>query len=205
MDILHTEKNRILIRKISSILLLCLGLLGSITVSSHADGGNAGWIDTKADPVSHEEAVKRLSGRIQEPIHRTPFKASALRTTGPLSAEPATDPASLLADLAHGLQNDPALIFDYVHNHIDYVPYFGALKGAALTMLDGSGNDFDQAALMVALLRHAGYPARFVYGAMSIPYEDLANWVGVDNNPALIRKALASGGIPGSAQEGALS
>ncbi len=35
--------------------------------------------------------------------------------------------------------------------------YFGSKKGAQLTLLEKSGNDFDQAALLVALLRAQGY------------------------------------------------
>lgn len=43
--------------------------------------------------------------------------------------------------LAQGLQNDPKKIFDYVHNNIRYVHYFGSKKGAQVTMLERSGND----------------------------------------------------------------
>jgi hypothetical protein len=59
--------------------------------------------------------------------------------------------------LAQGLQNDPAKIFNYVHDHIRYVHYFGSKKGAQLTLLEKSGNDFDQSALLTALLNAAGY------------------------------------------------
>src|SRR5882724_1773571 len=59
--------------------------------------------------------------------------------------------------LARGLENDPLRIFDYVHDHIKHVFYYGSKKGAQLTLLDRSGNDFDQCALLVALMREAGY------------------------------------------------
>ncbi len=52
---------------------------------------------------------------------------------------------------------DPRRIFNYVHDHIRYVLYFGSKKGAALTLLKKSGNDFDQSALLVVLLRAAGH------------------------------------------------
>ena len=48
-------------------------------------------------------------------------------------------------------------IFDYVHDHIRHVLYFGSKKGAELTLFERSGNDFDQCALLVALLQAAGY------------------------------------------------
>ena len=46
--------------------------------------------------------------------------------------------------LADGLQDDPVQIFNYVHDHIKFVLYFGSKKGAELTLLEKSGNDFDQ-------------------------------------------------------------
>ena len=107
-----------------------------------------------------------------------------------------------IAALARALQHDPKLIYEYVCNHIDYVPYFGSLKGATLTLLELSGNDFDQASLMIALLRASGFTAQYVYGQMTIPsYNagdnyDLQHWLGVDANYSVISRVLASGGIP---------
>ena len=75
--------------------------------------------------------------------------------------------------LADGLQDDPERIFDYVHDHIKFVLYFGSKKGAQLTLLEKSGNDFDQCALLVALLRAAGYTAlQYRFGWMELPYDD---------------------------------
>jgi RHS repeat-associated protein len=87
--------------------------------------------------------------------------------------------------LAHGLGNDPVRIYNYVHDHIRFVLYFGSKKGAQLTLLERSGNDFDQSALLVALLRAAGYTnAAYQFGWMRLPYEnpdqsrrDLRHWL----------------------------
>ena len=38
--------------------------------------------------------------------------------------------------LADGLQDDPVRIFNYVHDHIRFVLYFGSKKGAELTLLE---------------------------------------------------------------------
>src|SRR6266705_977640 len=89
-----------------------------------------------------------------------------------------------IQSLATGLLNDPKLIFDYVHNHIAYVHYFGCKKGATMTLLEGSGNDFDQCALLVALLRQAGYSPSYQFGFQAVPYEsadgqDIKHWFGV--------------------------
>lgn len=93
--------------------------------------------------------------------------------------------------LAQGLQNDPKQIFDYVRNKIRYVHYFGSKKGAQVTLLERSGNDFDQCALLVALLRAAdannpaaSYTVSYEFGCMKIPYQatsgpDLRKWLGL--------------------------
>jgi transglutaminase-like putative cysteine protease len=74
--------------------------------------------------------------------------------TPPAIAEAITPDIQALAD---GFQDDPLRIFNYVHDHIRYELYFGSKKGAEITYLEKSGNDFDQCALLVALLRASGY------------------------------------------------
>lgn len=88
-----------------------------------------------------------------------------------------------IAALARGLENDPKRIFDFVHDHIRYVHYFGSHKGAELTLLERSGNAFDQCALLVALLRAANLTATYQFGTVSFPYastnqQDYQHWVG---------------------------
>jgi RHS repeat-associated protein len=87
--------------------------------------------------------------------------------------------------LADGLQDDPVRIFNYVHDHIRHDLYFGSKKGAELTYLEKSGNDFDQCALLVALLHAAGYTnTAYNFGWMELPYDatdgthnDLHHWL----------------------------
>ena len=85
--------------------------------------------------------------------------------------------------LADGLQDNPLKIFNYVHDHVKFVLYFGSKKGAELTLLEKSGNDFDQCALLVALLRAAGYSPGYAFGLMKLPLDatdgtqnDLRHW-----------------------------
>ena len=66
-------------------------------------------------------------------------------------------------------------IYDFVQKKIEYVHYFGCKKGAALTLLEGSGSDFDQCALLVALLRATGYHPSYQLGCQAIPYESATN------------------------------
>lgn len=88
-----------------------------------------------------------------------------------------------IQELADSLQDNPVKIFNYVHDNIRYVLYFGSKKGAQLTLLEKSGNDFDQCALLVALLQAAGYGnAAYQFGWMGIPYDsgnqnDLHHWL----------------------------
>ena len=89
--------------------------------------------------------------------------------------------------LANGLQDDPLKIYNYVQGNIRYVHYFGSKKGAELTLLEKSGNDFDQSALLVALLRAAGYStAAYQFGWVGVPYQGayggnncLQQWLGL--------------------------
>ena len=96
--------------------------------------------------------------------------------------------------LARALQHDPVLIFDYVHNHIDYVPIYGTLNGATGTLLAGRGTDADQAALFIALMRASGYTANYVTGDVTYPVNTLANWVGTE--AAQAGNVFLNGGIP---------
>ena len=83
----------------------------------------------------------------------------------------ATEITPEIEELARGLMHDPELIFEFVLNNIDYTHYFGCKKGATLTLLERSGNDYDQSALLVALLRASGYTAVFQEGLMAIPVD----------------------------------
>lgn len=111
--------------------------------------------------------------------------------TAPSIAEVVTPRIQALAD---GLQHDPVRIQNYVHDTIRYSIYFGSKKGAELTLLEKSGNDFDQCALLVALLRAAGYTnsqwsnggVGYQFGWQQIPFDnpdgshrDLHHWFGL--------------------------
>ena len=88
-----------------------------------------------------------------------------------------------IQNLAAGLSYDPTKIYEYVRNYIDYEDYFGSKKGAHLTLLEGSGNSFDQSALLVALLRASGHAPQYKYGAALFTYTQLTKWMGLDPTP----------------------
>jgi len=185
-------KNMLRITFITGMVLFSLSVFA---VSINAEIAGPGWHLGTVEPIT--PWTKKLRTSAEPPLAmlkaRDRFRVMALSTSLQI-ARTAVEASAEIVELARGLQHDPKLIFDYVHNHIDYIPYFGSLKGAHLTLLDKSGNDFDQAALLVALLRESGHTAKFVYGKMTIPGEQLTNWLGVDPGWKGVGRVLPSGG-----------
>jgi len=96
------------------------------------------------------------------------------------------------------LGNNPVKIYEWVRNNVEYEPYYGSLKGAQQTLMEKSGNDYDQASLLIALLRAANIPAKYVTGTIEIPIERVMSWFGV-KDPTTAANILATGGIPAKA------
>lgn len=86
-----------------------------------------------------------------------------------------------IVELAASLDHSPLQIYEYVKNHIAYEPYLGSRKGAQETLLAGAGNDYDQASLLIALLRASNIPARYVAGTVLLPATQALNWLGVEH------------------------
>jgi len=97
---------------------------------------------------------------------------------------------------AAALDHNPVKIFNWVHNHIEYIPTYGSIQGAAQTLATLRGNDFDTASLLIALLRASGIPARYVYGTIRVPIGEVENWVGGVTDPNAALNLLGQGGIP---------
>lgn len=77
-------------------------------------------------------------------------------------------------------------IFNWVRKNIDYEHYFGLRKGAALTLLEGAGNDMDSCALLRDLLVAAGLApetVKFGYFANAVDYDVLKGWMGLAEEP----------------------
>jgi len=149
-----------------TLRFLMLGLLATATIGQ-AQNTSPGWFQVQAPTVT-VQANSISSGQSQ-------FHANGLLSaTGVPSAPVAEAITPQIQALAHGLQNDPVRIFDYVHDHIKFVLYFGSKKGAELTLLEKSGNDFDQSALLVALLSAAGFSnnVQYQFGWQEIPFDD---------------------------------
>lgn len=139
-----------------------------------------------APRVAPADARKILAARTLPSSPRTP------RTL----ASSETDATPEIVVLARGLRNDPKLIFDFVHNYIEYVPTYGSVNGATATLLARRGNDWDQTSLFIALMRQAGYTANYKMGDVTYSVSRLANWVGTVNDINVVANVFANGGVP---------
>ncbi len=97
---------------------------------------------------------------------------------------------------AEELDHDPVKIYNWVRNNIEFVPTYGSIQGAQMTLETLQGNAFDTASLLVALLRASDIPSRYVLGTVEIPIEQVMNWAGGFTNPQAALDFMASGGIP---------
>lgn len=78
-------------------------------------------------------------------------------------------------------------IYQWVKDNIKTEWYWGSMKGAEQTLLQKSGNDADQAALLVALLRSSGFPSRYVRGVIGF-FPDMGRarqLLGIESNQEL--------------------
>lgn len=98
-------------------------------------------------------------------------------------------------ELSRSLRNDPDLIYEFVRNGIDTEFQFGLTKGDEGTIVDRSGTAFDQAKLLVDLLRQAGFTARYKFGDIALTPAQLEQWTGFTDARAAC-DFFASGGIP---------
>lgn len=100
-----------------------------------------------------------------------------------------------IVELARALSNDPDKIFDYVRNNIEITWIYGLQKGGLGAITDKAGTAFDQANLMVELLREAGFTATYKAGTITLTGVQFAEWSGVTDAKAACQ-LLSSGGIP---------
>ncbi|MFP2904788.1 transglutaminase-like domain-containing protein [Pyxidicoccus sp. 3LFB2] len=98
--------------------------------------------------------------------------------------------------LAASLGNEPVRIFNWVRNNITFVPTHGSVQGSQLTLDSKRGNAYDTASLLVALLRAANVPARYVTGSVEVPIATAMNWVGGASTPAVAQELFGTGGVP---------
>jgi len=157
--------------------------------------------DTKtSNPILGALPYRKLAYPVQPPVYVPQIipaykSISAGSTADDLQSSPEATLSPVIVELAQSLNWSPVEIYEWVKNNIETEWYWGSMKGAEETLKQGSGNDADQASLLIALLRASGYPARYVRGVIEFFPEDmtkLANLAGVEgpeNIGELFRKA----------------
>ena len=94
------------------------------------------------------------------------------------------------------LEYKPVKIYEWVRNNVEFVPTWGSIQGANMTLLTKQGNAFDTASLLIALLRASGIHARYNTGTITLPIDKVMNWAGGFTDPMAALDFMNSGGIP---------
>lgn len=101
-----------------------------------------------------------------------------------------------ITQLATTLHKNPAEIYKWVYDNIEYIPTYGSIQGSDMTLQTKRGNAFDTSSLLISLLRASGIPARYVYGSIDVNPTILKDWVGGVNNVDAAQNLMGQGGIP---------
>src|SRR4029079_4377579 len=75
-------------------------------------------------------------------------------------------------------------------------PTYGSIQGSGMTLEARSGNPFDTASLLIALLRASNVPARYVVGTVQFPVGKVLTWLGGVASANVAQRTLGVGGIP---------
>jgi len=101
-----------------------------------------------------------------------------------------------IAAKAAELNHNPVQIYNWVRNNVEWLPTWGALQEAEVTLGSQRGNSLDIASLTLALLRASGIPARYVHGTIDVPEDRFRNWAGGFTSIDAAVNYAAGGGIP---------
>jgi len=154
----------------------------------------------KKRPLFGTLPYKKLNYPATEPVY-TPFIIPAYKggnktaTQEDLKDTPEAPLSAEIANFAQSLNWNPVSIYEWVKSNIETEWYRGCMKGAEETLRQGSGNDCDQAALLVALLRASGFPSRYVTGVIELEADKLKDLTGL-NDETNVAIFLQKAGIP---------
>ena len=138
------------------------------------EAAEAAGLAQPAQTPNYGKAVQMMAAGSQ--VGGAQFMGAGALPPGPTSAA-AQSPE--IQAIAASLDYSAGRIIDWVANTIDYEAYNGLKRGPRLTALERAGNDFDQAALAVALLRASGFDASFVFVTVQMSAGAASSWLGV--------------------------
>ena len=97
-----------------------------------------------------------------------------------------------LKELAKTFES-PADAYEYVYNNINFEAYTNSRRGALGAYELKRGNDYDQASLLIGLLREMGYPAKYTTGNAALSSDQVKALMSMDSFETATR-VLASNG-----------
>jgi len=156
----------------------------------------------QAQELNELPSVKLLSAPLVIPSDAWAYYGTNSNHTPGVGAwTPANRPPEI-QELARalGAGRYPALTYaanvhEYIRNNISDDFRFGLSKGARGVIVDQSGTAFDQAHLMVELLRQGNQTANYQVGTITLSAAQFTSWTGFTDAKAACQ-FLADGGIP---------
>jgi RHS repeat-associated protein len=152
--------------------------------------------DAKQAQILQKQIQQQLNGTnwnstsIKTVVAKPQAKSLNQVTGAPTNADlqPSIDANSQhlsIISLADSLDNNAIKIFNHIRENIKYTPTTGSIQGALGALKTQTANATDSASLMIATMRAAGIPARYVQGEIQISIARLKKWLGAqdsDNN-----------------------
>lgn len=121
------------------------------------------------------------------------YESNVTPFSGELASTMDAPLTEMILKKAKELEHDYIKIYQFVNNQINTEWYAGARKGAEGTLLQMSGNDVDQASLLIALFRASGLAARYVHGTVEFPVEWINSSLGLVTAEQTIKALNAAG------------
>ncbi len=204
------ERNNAVASGVIKAIAEYLALIDAIPPDNTASAATLDRLQTLLDalaspkkrPILGTLPYKNLGYPATEPNNASPITPAYLGGNQTVSPEdtqstPEAPISPEIAELAKSLKWNPVLIYEWVKNNVETEWYWGSMKGAEETLHQKSGNDADQAALLVALLRASNFPTRYVRGTIQFfpDIEKAKNLTGIDD-PLKIAAFFQKVGIP---------
>lgn len=141
---------------------------------------------------SFEAAREKMENAAEEEVDGTPKGKQKTAGGKNLLTEGPTALSDVMKAKADELKT-PLAIYNELKNTLQYENYFGSRKGAIAAYDALSGNDVDQASVLIAMLRYLGYEAVYAEGDILLDPDQAMALTGAGNVTAAAN-ALALGG-----------
>lgn len=171
-------------------------LLGEVEIAANEGDWQTALEKTEElEILLYPEAEENIYGNVSEQTETLNVRKAEYLNSD--LAEEGAEEASLQEDSLLTLQGSTALseeimeltdklgtpleVYNYIKNTIKYSNYTGCRKGAIATFDSNSGNDVDQASLLVSMLRYLGYQAGYKTGIIKLTEEAALNLTGASD------------------------